>query len=172
MKKFAIIILLLAVGHSYAQFRDSGTPKVDIHDAITTDQSSLMFGFFDPSKFNMNHTISMNYAAFSGHGVATTMYTNSMSYQFAPNFNVELDASVVHSPYNTLGDNFTNSINGIYLSRAQINYQPWENTRIMFQYRQLPATGYYGGYYSSPWGYGNRYYDPFRSGRTDDAFFE
>ena len=43
-------------------------------------------------------------------------------------------------------------LSSIYLSRAEINYRPWDNTRIQLSFRQLPYGGYY--YYSpfsDPW---------------------
>jgi hypothetical protein len=70
----------------------------------------------------------------------------------------------VNSPYSTLGKNFQNNINGIYLSRAAINYKPFKDVSISLQYRNLP--GVYNPYLYNglspmagfgsnydPWGY-------------------
>jgi len=47
---------------------------------------------------------------------------------------------------------FTNSINGIYLSRAQLNYKLSENSNITLQFRSGPGAyydpyGFYSGYH-------------------------
>jgi len=93
---------------------------------------------------------SLSYSSFGSNGVALGVYTNSMQYQFSDKLNVQLDASLVHSPYSTLGKNFQNNINGIYIDRAQLNYAPWDNVNVVLQYRQLPYNYYSGfGYYDS-----------------------
>jgi hypothetical protein len=131
-----------------AQFKEELNNKTSIREGfLSKDLSSNIFGFIDPSKFSMNHSVSMSYSAFAGQGVAMGVYTNSMRYDFNSNLNVQVDASIVNSPYNTLGDGFKNSINGIYLSRAAINYKPSENTAISIQFRQGPGA-YYNSYYS------------------------
>ena len=65
------------------------------------------------------------------------------------NLNLEVDASLVHSPYSSFGKNHQNMLNGIYLSKAQLNYQPWDNFNISVQYRSLPGNYYspYSGFY-------------------------
>lgn len=146
-----IITILLVLGFAFiteAQFKEELNNKQSVREGfLTRDLSSNIFGFIDPSKFSMDHTFSMSYSAFGGQGVAMGVYTNSMRYDFNSNLNVEVDASIVNSPYNTLGDGFTNSINGLYLSRAAINYKPTENTAISIQLRQGPGA-YYNSYYS------------------------
>ena len=58
--------------------------------------------------------------------MAMDVYTNNMSYKFTDNLNVQLDASVVNTPYSTLGKQFNNSVNGLYINNAAINYQAVE----------------------------------------------
>lgn len=152
MRKIITIILFLGLASvTEAQFKEELNNKQSVRDGfLSRDLSSNIFGFIDPSNFSMNHTFSMSYSAFAGQGVAMGVYTNSMRYDFNSNLNVEVDASIVNSPYNTLGDGFTNSINGLYLSRAAINYKPTENTAISVQFRQGPGA-YYNSYYYSPY---------------------
>lgn len=149
MKKLFTFLLLLGFVLSVnAQFRDDLDNKVSIREGfINPETSNNLFGFIDPSKFSMNHQVSMSYSTFAGQGVALGVYTNSMRYDFSDNFNFQVDASIVNSPYNTIGDGFTNNINGIYLSRAAVNFKPSENTRISLEFRQLPG-GYYNNYYN------------------------
>lgn len=59
---------------------------------------------------------------------------------------MEVDASLVHSPYSSFGKNYQNQLNGIYLSGAALNYQPWKNVNVSVQYRNIPG-GFFNGLY-------------------------
>ena len=162
MKKL-IILLIFAANLSFAQFKGELDEPVDIKGGITNyNPSSFLLGFINPQNFQMNHSLNMSYSAFGSHGVGMSMYTNSMSYKFNDELNIEVDASIVNTPYNTLGDAFTNAVNGIYLSRAQLNYKPSKNFNIILQYRGGPGAGYY-----NPYGYGSFYN---RNSFFDDFF--
>lgn len=160
MKKiFLLIVCFTAI--SFAQFKDQNIFKPTVKDAITTQNNNLIFGFFNPDNFQMHHSYNLSYSSFGGNGIALGVYTNSMFYQFSNKLNIQLDASLVHSPYNSLGKNFQNNINGIYLSKAQINYNPSKDFHISVQYRNLPYT-YYDPYsYYYPFGRSIYGYDPF-----------
>lgn len=149
MKKFFILFLLIGLVLSVnAQFKEELDNKPSVREGfLNPGLSNNIFGFIDPSKFSMNHSVNMSYSAFGGQGVALGVYTNSMRYDFSNNLNLQVDASLVNSPYNTLGDGFTNSINGIYLSRAAVNFKPSDNTRISIEFRNGPG-GYYNNYYN------------------------
>jgi hypothetical protein len=70
----------------------------------------------------------------------------------------------VNSPFNSFSKEFSNQLNGLYLSRAQINYKPSENTSIILQFRSIPG-GYYSPYYND--------YNPFyRSSLFDNRWDE
>ncbi|RJP59200.1 MAG: hypothetical protein C4543_06960 [Ignavibacteriales bacterium] len=142
---FLILVLFIPVD---AQFKEDLNNQVSIKEGfINPDLSNNIFGFIDPDKFSMNHSVSMSYSAFSGQAIALGVYTNSLRYDFSDNLNFQVDASIVNSPYNTLGDGFTNNINGIYLSRAAVSYKPSKNTQISLEIRQGPGA-YYNNYYS------------------------
>lgn len=149
MKKFFTIFLLLALALSVnAQFKEELDNRPSIREGFINPQvSNNIFGFIDPSKFSMNHSVNMSYSTFAGQAVALGVYTNSLRYDFTDNFNIQVDASIVNSPYNTFGEGYTNSINGIYLSRAAVNFKPSEDTKISLEFRQGPA-GYYNNYYN------------------------
>jgi len=149
MKKLFVLFLLLGLVLSVnGQFKEQLVNKSSIREGfLNPEVSNNLFGFIDPSKFSMNHSISMSFSAFGGQGVALGVYTNSMRYDFSNNLNLQVDASVVNSPYNSLGDGFTNSINGIYLSRAAVNFKPSDNTKISIEFRNGPSA-YYNNYYS------------------------
>lgn len=160
MKKLLVLMIVALIGTGYSQFRQDGLSTEHISDGIINhDQGTALLGFLNSNNFQMHHSYDVSYSTFGSNSLALTTYTNSMFYQFSNNLNVQLDASVVYSPYNSLGKNFTNSINGVYLSRAAINYRPWKDVFITVQYRNLPVT-----YYSPFSGYRNGF---FNSGEAD-----
>ena len=153
MKKYIVLACFFVLGVLVnAQYKDEADNSKYIRDGfLAPAPSTNILGFINPDNFSMDQSISMSYSAFSGQGVAMGVYTNRMTYAFNNRFNVELDASIVNSPYNTLGENFTNNLNGIYLSKAALNYKPTDNTYISVQFRQMPGSYYYSGrpYYMS-----------------------
>ncbi len=165
MKKLLIVFVLAFSVSGLAQFKDSGFHDSDIKDGMLAKPSSSLFGFLSSDNFHMHQSYSMSYSTFGNQGLALGVYTNSMSYDFSKNLNVQLDASIVQSPYSTLGSDFQKRISGIYLSRAAVNYQPWKDVSISFQYSRLPYN-YYSPY-SYYGGLGNGFYsglgsnDPF-----------
>jgi hypothetical protein len=146
MKKYLIISVLIISTISLAQFRDQIENQPSIHDGmITSNTPSLVLGFLNPNSFSMHHSFSLSYSAFGNNGLALGVYTNSMMYKFTDNLNIQADISLINSPYNSFGKDFSNQINGLYLSKAELNYRPWENFSINVQYRSNPL-GYYNPY--------------------------
>ena len=163
MKTKIIILFLLISSLAFGQFKKDTEKPVSVLGGITNNApSSFLLGFINPQNFHMNHTFSMSYSAFGNNGVALGVYTNNMSYQISDDLSVQADISFVNSPYSSLGEEHAKSLNGIYLSRAQVNYQPSDNFRILLEYNQIP-----GGFYS-PFRY--RGYSPFYYGRDYSDF--
>jgi hypothetical protein len=153
--KYVIIILFLIFNVSaLGQFRSDGSQTPSVKEGIVSDDQNYLFGFLNSDNFIMRHSFNVSYSAFAGQGVSLTSYTNSMFYRLMDNLNVQLDLSVVHSPYSTLGDTFQKNISGIYISNAAVNYRPWKDFSVHLQYRNIPyGYGYYNPYYN--------YYSPF-----------
>ncbi|NWF50038.1 MAG: hypothetical protein HXY49_05805 [Ignavibacteriaceae bacterium] len=164
MKKLIILLVIVLSTISFAQFRENGLPKPTVKDGIVDQSSGSFFNFLNSDNFMMKHTFNVSYTAGGNMGLALTTYTNSMFYRFADNLNVRADISFIHSPYNTFGKDFQNNLSGIYLSRAAINYRPWEDVSITLQYRNLPGSYYYNPYYGY---YGFGYFNQY----DDDPFF-
>jgi hypothetical protein len=104
----------------------------------------------------MTHSLNMTYSTFAGRGIALGIYTNSMMFRFSDNLNIQLDASIVNSPYSTFGKDFQNNINGLHLSRAAINYRPWKDVFISLQYNSYPfwnSRTYYNPFNNYYFGY-------------------
>lgn len=161
--KYAIITLFLILNAvAIGQFRSDGLNTPNVKEGIVTDDQNYLFGFLNSDNFFMRHSFNVSYSAFAGQGVSLTSYTNSMFYRLMPNLNVQLDVSVVHSPYSTLGDQFQKNISGIYISNAAINYRPWKDFSVHLQYRNMPyGYGYFNPYYG--------YYLPF-NGNSNNLF--
>lgn len=160
MKKVFIILLIIISLEVSAQFKDTEIFKPSIKESVISQNPNLIFGFIDPAKFNMNHSYSMSYSSFAGNGIALGVYTNNMSYLFNEDLLLELDASLVHSPYSSFGNKHQDQLNGIYLSRAELTYKPWKNFQVSVQYRQVPNGfffnpfsnyGYYNSLFESGW---------------------
>ena len=117
---------------------------------------SSFFGLLDPDRFLMRHTLSYNYLSAGGNGLSVANYTNSMFYRIADPLNVRFDVTLQGSPFGPTGGADRGDLNRIYLSRAEMNYRPWENVYLQFQYRELPWSVYRNAfdpwYYGSPWG--------------------
>lgn len=156
MKKYLLIILMICSLSAYSQYKDNAFKDYDIKNGIVDQSVNNIFGFLSSENFSMHHSFEMSYSAFANQGIALGMYTNSMMYNFTKNLNVQMDVSVLNSPYSTLGESFQKSINGIYISNAAINYKPWDNFSVHLQYRNLPFSSYYYSPYSY-WPYSGFY---------------
>jgi len=162
MKKILLIALVMFSVNCFSQFKDKNIFKPSVQEGLINNNTpSLLLGFFNPDNFSMSHSYSMSYTTSGSNGLALGVYTNTMRYNFTKNFNIQVDASLVHSPYSSFGKNYQNQLNGIYLSGAQLNYQPWKDVNFSVQYRNIPG-GYYNDFYGS-----NR----FSSGFSNDFFF-
>jgi hypothetical protein len=151
-------LLLLWCSTSQAQFKSQHENEPRVTDGmIRSSTPSFLFDWFNPEKFHMRHSLEFSYMSFGGQGFSLSTYTNSMTYQFADNLNARADVSLSYSPFSS--SSFLNKgsdLSSIYLSRAQVDYRPWENVMIQFQYRQMPYRGYYSPFYN-PWYTGNEF---------------
>lgn len=149
MGKWILLFVFSISIVSFCQFKDQAGKHPNVSDGLIKNSSpSLLLGFINPSNFTMKHSYSMSYSMFGNNGIAIGAYTNSMEYKFNDKLNIQLDASIVHSPYSTFGKNVTDQINGVYINRAALNYKPFENFQINVQFNQYPFgySPYYNGY--------------------------
>jgi hypothetical protein len=119
-----------------AQFRTQADRESRVSQGLYgSSGSSFFFGLIDPARFQMRHSIQFSYHTFGSQGVSLGTYTNSMSYAFAENLSARADVSLSYSPYNTFSSKGGGSKNlsSIYLSRAEINYRPFENMTVHIQ---------------------------------------
>ncbi len=163
MKNMILILIVFLSTVIHGQFKDSAFPTTNVRDGIVDYSSGNLFSFLNSENFSMRHSFSMSYSAFAGHGIALGTYTNSMMYRFSEDFNLQLDASLVHSPYSSFGKDFQSDLSGIYISRAALNYRPWKDVNITLQYNQYPASYFYNPFGGWNYGWYNPFYDPFNS---------
>ncbi len=157
MKRLTILLIIVFSISIKAQFKTDSDKKDPVINSITNySPSSLFLGFLNPDNFTIRHSVGMSYTSFGNNGIALGSYTGSIGYAFSDKLNVQVDASLVTSPYSSFGDQFSKDISGLYLNRAAINYAPSENTKFILEFRQIPY-GYYNRGYYGPFGYG--FYD-------------
>jgi len=163
MKKILFVILAIQTSLLFGQFKGQAEEPINISSGILNDNPvNSLFSFFDPSSFSMNHSFSMSYSALGSNGLALGIYKNNIAYEFSDDLNMEIETSFVNSPYSSFGQSFTDQINGVYLSRAQINYRPSKDMSLSIQFRSSPFNSY-NNY--DRFGYG---YSPFNSIWYDD----
>jgi hypothetical protein len=163
MKRMSIVVAVVALcmvlsQETRAQFKTSTETQPSVLGSLfrSSNSSSDWLGFFNPNNFQMHQSYSMSYATFGGQGIALARYTNSMMYQFSNNLDARVDVSVQHSPYSSFGSKIANSLNGVYLDRAELNYRPAKDVVIQFSFQQ------------NPWAYD--YYSPFQRYSTGFGF--
>ena len=144
---WSIVAVVLAFGTLSAQFKTKMDEEPDVSQSLVrSDDSGSLFGWFDPGKLKMAQSFSLSYQTFGKNGVSLGVYTNSLSYQVSKPLSLQMDVSVMNSPYSSLGGDFAKSLSGIYLTRAALSYKPSENTLFQIEFRQFPSSLYYGGY--------------------------
>jgi len=138
-----LFIILLTSGIVFGQLKNQKPQEINVGSAMLAPRSgNLLFGFFNPSNFKMMHSYSFSYTTFGRTSFALGVYTNSMFYRISDPLTMEVDVSLTHSPFNSFGREFQNQFNGIYISRAALNWRPTENTLINFEFRNLPNAFY------------------------------
>lgn len=147
----ALAAVLLVTATAEAQFRSRPGDEPRIAESLIAPAAGGLFGWFDPSRFHMRHSIGFSYYSMSGGAMSLGTYTNSMTYQFADNLIAGADLSLTTMPTSSFKAFGGQDLSGISLSRAHLLYRPWENMSIQIQYRSGPTL-------SSPW------YRPWYSG--------
>ena len=153
MKNLVFIVIFIFSSVINAQFKGEAEKPINVRDGIVNNNpSSLLLGFINPDNLHINHSMSMSYTSFGNQGIALGVYTGSLMYKFSDKLDLQIDASVVNTPYSSFGEEHANQINGVYLSKAQLNYRPSKDMNITIQFNRIPY-GYYRPYYRiSPFG--------------------
>ena len=149
-----MLVTVLASAVLLGQFKSDAEHKPAVSESLVRpDNGGLLLGFLDPNNFSMHQSYTLSYSSFGGHGLSLGVYTNSIFYRFSAPLDVQFDVSVVHSPFGGFGA-AANSLSGVYLSRAELNYHPSNNIWLQIQFRQLPNSYWYGDPYGTSRFYG------------------
>ena len=150
----ALVCLVFVSALAHAQFRSQAEQESHVSAGLMNQSAPQLFlGWFDPDKFHMHHSFDLSFTTFGHNSVSLGTYTNSMSYEFADNVLARADLSMSYSPYNNLPtlNGKKNDLSSVYLSRAQLDYKPWDNVLVQLQYRTLPYGSYYYSPFYNPW---------------------
>ena len=159
MRKISLILFVLVlVGNvCYAQFKD-----IPYETKEKLKNNNLILGFINPKNFSWSSSINMSFQTFGSGSASIASYTGTLGYKILNNLNVSADITMQYSPYATLGSSigsvnkdFQNSLNGVYLSRLALDYQPFKNTFLHIEYDNLKNNYNWPYYFNglSRWGY-------------------
>lgn len=162
--KIILIITFVSAGLVLGQFKNQITKDRNVGDVmVSNNQSNLLLGFLNLNNFRMFHQYNLSFTTFGGNSLALGVYTNSMFYKISDPLDVQLDVSIMHSPYSSFGKQFQNDLSGIFISKAALNWRPSDDFFLSIQYRNIPYNyGFYNPFYR---------YSGFRDFRYDDEGF-
>ena len=153
--KYAMLVLvaclMLSIGAS-AQFKSDAEQQSSPSQSLVRPLGSInsFLGLINPDNFRMQQSFSYSFLSGGGQGLSIASYTNSMFYKIADPLNVRFDVTLQGTPFSATTP-YQSALNGLFLSRAELNYRPWQNFFIKFEYNRLPSS-YYNSYYN-PWYY-------------------
>ena len=146
MKTVALFIIGILIGSvtGFAQFRSQADGQPSVSQSLVKPNASIsnFFGILNPENFQMRHSFAFNYFSGGGYGGSIASYTNSLFYKIADPLNVRFDVTLQGSPFGG-GDFRQSDLSRVFLSRAELNYRPSENTFITLQFNQVPFNRYY-----------------------------
>jgi len=151
-----IVALLILPLVAFGQLKKD-TKLPDISDVISKPVNNFLLNFSDPSKFQMNHTLSMSFGMSGGNQILQNSYINTMLFSLSDKITLRTDLGILSTPYHTFGDK--SSLNDPqFFGGAELNYQVSENSFIQLRFESVPYSSYYNnGFYN---GFGNSFYRP------------
>ena len=172
MKKLALTLTLLMLllvmnpAVTEAQFRqEQNSPTVSERIGVpySPSNSSMVLGFLDPSKLDMQHSYTVSFSSAGGATGSLGLYRNRISYSISPKMEIIADIGYLHQPFTSFGSDgpgvTPGLTNGTLLYGGEIRYRPTENTYLNIRLGNMPrpSYGYYNRYpyrgYDSPYWY-------------------
>jgi hypothetical protein len=142
-----VVCVLVVAGSTNAQLKSQVDQQTSAARSLVHPNASIssFFGLLNSDDFRMQHSFSVSYLAGSGYGLSLANYTNSMFYRIAGPLDARVDLTLMGSPFGSygLGDNHFNKL---YVSRAELNYRPSDNTVLRLGFSQMPF-----GYFNDPY---------------------
>ncbi len=134
------VVSVIIFTTAFTQFKSQADLQPSVSESmVRPDAENLILGWLDPSRFTMRNSYSMSYTTSGSKGFSLSTLTSNLAYRISDPLTVEFELSLMNSPFNNLGGNFSKNISGIYLTRAQLNYRPSKDVLFQIQFRQLPA---------------------------------
>ncbi|MBI5805530.1 hypothetical protein HZA73_05745 [candidate division TA06 bacterium] len=101
---------------------------------------------FDPSRFTMQQSFSVGYAASGKYSLFSNTYRNSMNYKLSQKLELKLDLAYSYMPaaFNKSVYQLNNRSQGMFQPSFGLKYQPSRNFVIQFEYNN---PGNYGSNY-------------------------
>jgi len=140
---FSIFALLLISQNSHAQFRATQpSPFRNTGSVIKAEKNQGIGSLSNFFNMKMSHSYEASFMSMGVYNANVNMYTNTMTFEFSPNFSGRLDMALAHSPFgNTFPGMQSNGANFI-IRNAELNYKFSENTYIRFSYQESPYSGF------------------------------
>jgi hypothetical protein len=135
---FALLVLLIPCLVS-AQLKSQDKPIQIKKELLQPADPYLGFSLFDPSRLTMSHSVSMSYFSMGGRGLSQAMYLNTMQYQISNPLSLSVQWGIQNYPYNSFSKDNPAFRNGLFLSGAELKYQPSDKFEMRFQYSQMPG---------------------------------
>lgn len=147
-KQISVTIFFLVVLMPFLAFgqlkKDTKTPA--FVDVISKPAETYLLNFTDPSKFQMNHTLSMSFGMAGGAQMLQNSYLNTMLFNLSDNVTLRTDLGIMSTPYHTFGEN--SSVNDKqFFGRAELQYKLSKNSSLLLRFESLPYGMYNNGLY-------------------------
>lgn len=156
MKRLIAVLILIIItsNFSIAQYKGDDSKNPNSLKPYNKSSNNLILGFINPNNFTMNHSFNVSMMSTSYGNVSLTSYINTMNYRISDRFNLSADVKMQYSPFasSNLGPSYAtslqNNLNGIFLSRASLNYRLSDYSSINVEYRRIDESDYYNNYYN------------------------
>ncbi|MDZ7315949.1 MAG: hypothetical protein ONB24_07485 [candidate division KSB1 bacterium] len=140
MKRIVIVLSLIFPLTAFAQFKGQIGAR-NFGTGMRTAGLLDMLGL-DPSRFSMTQSYTLSYAAVGNRGFTQGLYLNTLRYQFSEPLSVAVQVGMAHQPLAIPGAAPILN-NGLFLSGAQLRWQPSANTVLQLDFHRYPViTGF------------------------------
>ena len=134
-----IMLFLLLPVLVFAQFRTQGKP-VNLVSLLNTpaqlQRAAAGVLGLDPSRLHIYQSYQMSYFSMGSSGFTRGMYLNTMTYDFSFPVSVAVQWGYAHQPF--AGSKSPYLKDGLFISGAQLRYQPTKNILLQMDYVHNP----------------------------------
>ncbi|HEX2786327.1 MAG TPA: hypothetical protein VHP32_00340 [Ignavibacteria bacterium] len=160
MKKILLIsALILSLSTGVSAQKKPDDVKLG---GLNKNTNNLILGIFNPNNFSMKHSLNFSMVSSKYGNISIASYTNSLNYKINDKLNVRADITMQYSPFasSQFGSSYSqmlrDDLNGISLSRLDVDYKVADNAFIRVQFRNMNSYQM-DDYYYNP--FYNRYDD-------------